>query len=317
MNKSNTRLSALFGVLGRMPNRDHVTAIRRPAAGLSLVTLAILGLAPAGAHASLPIGAGTMLTSIAAAPNGGFWTQVDNRYDESYQGGTFARHGAPRYEEIFLRGSIASIPGRNGYWVVTHNGGIIARGDAPGLCGSQLSTCSSYPMRPLADQFIVAAAATPSGNGLWAVDRQGKVYPAGDANFYGDVRTAPQAVTGFAATPSGKGYYLVTETGQVFNFGDAVHYGSTGGQKPGGQSVTGIALSLGDHGITNGYWLTAEDGAIYTYGQAPFWGNAGINPTKVTGIVSFPMPAAGQPGQRTRGYALVHNNGTVGVHNRP
>jgi hypothetical protein len=80
--------------------------------------------------------------------------------------------------------------------------------------------------------------------------------------------------------------------------------------------VTGIALSTGDDGRVNGYWLVAEDGAVYTFGNAPFWGNAGVNPTKVTSIVSFPVPSALIGPRRTEGYALVHDNGTVGVHYR-
>jgi hypothetical protein len=67
----------------------------------------------------------------------------------------------------------------------------------------------------------------------------------------------------------------------------------------------------------NAYWLAAADGAVYTFGQAPFWGNAGTNPTEVTSIISFPAPVSGQPPQPTEGYALVHDNGNVGVHHRP
>jgi hypothetical protein len=122
---------------------------------------------------------------------------------------------------------------------------------------------------------------------------------------------------GIVATPSGKGYDIVKEDGGVFSFGDAVFYGSTGGKRPGGEDLTGIALSHDESGAVNGYWLTAEDGAVYTFGRAPFWGNAGINPTEVTGIISFPTPVAGRPVGRTRGYALVHINGNVGLHYRP
>ncbi len=43
----------------------------------SLVAVAILGSVPKPVSASAPSGAGP-LTSIANAPNGGFWVQIDN-----------------------------------------------------------------------------------------------------------------------------------------------------------------------------------------------------------------------------------------------
>jgi Helix-hairpin-helix containing domain len=94
----------------------------------------------------------------------------------------------------------------------------------------------------------------------------------------GNVPKDGSTATGIVATPTGLGYYIVMEDGGVFAFGDAISHGSTGGNKPGGHSVTGIALSVADDGKVNGYWLVAEDGAVYTFGEAQFWGNAGSNP---------------------------------------
>jgi hypothetical protein len=190
--------------------------------------------------------------------------------------------------------------------VVSDRGDIYARGDALELCNGNLSNCSGFTTGK-----IVGAAATPSGKGLWALGRGGKVWTAGDALPYGDAQNDPQVATGIVATPSGKGYYIVKEDGGVFAFGDAVFFGSTGGKKPGGHHVTGMALSIGDDGKVNGYWLIAEDGAVYTFGSAPFWGNAGITDWKVTSIVSFPAQVPGRPAQRTRGYAWVFDNGEV------
>jgi hypothetical protein len=305
-------LSSFFGISRIMPQTDRISPIRRLATGLSLLALAILGLAPATAQASLPTSdrGGSLLTSIASAPGGGFWVQVDD-WSGDYPSGTFAKEGAPDFGSTFEGGSITAIPGRNGYWVVTNDGWISQRGDAPQLCGGWLSNCSGFTKEPYFWQIIVGAAATPSGNGLWALGRDGKVWTAGDAQSYGDVQSDPQVPTGIAATPSGKGYYIVMEDGGVFSFGDAVFYGSTGGKKTGGHHLTGIALSIDDDGEVNGYWLIAADGAVYTFGQAPFWGNAGITDWKVTSIVSFPAQVPGQPPQRTRGYAWVFDNGQV------
>jgi hypothetical protein len=302
-------LSSFFGISRIMAETYRISSVRRLAPVLSLLTLAILGLAPVCALASLPTQAGSMVTSIAAAP-GGFWVQVDERIVAG-PGGTLAKHSAPEFENVLGAGSIAAIPGRIGYWVVTTDGQIYARGDAPGLCEGQLSRCNGFAKYTLSWRHIVGAAATPSGNGLWALGRDGKVWTAGDAQSYGDASSDPQVATGIVATPSGNGYYIVKEDGGVFAFGDAVFFGSTGGKKPGGHHVTGMALSIGDDGRVNGYWLIVEDGAVYTFGQAPFWGNAGITDWKVTGIVSFPAQVPGQPPQRTRGYAWVFDNGEV------
>jgi hypothetical protein len=118
------------------------------------------------------------------------------------------------------------------------------------------------------------------------------------------------------ATPTGKGYYIVMEDGGVHARGDAVWYGSTGGNKPGGHDITGMALSLsiGSDGKINGYWLVASDGGVHTFGSAPFWGSTGGDNkgSPVTGIVSFPAPNI-FPVQRTRGHAWVNTRGGVTV----
>jgi hypothetical protein len=75
--------------------------------------------------------------------------------------------------------------------------------------------------------------------------------------------------TAIVATPSGNGYYILLSDGGVFTFGDAVFYGSTGGNKPGGRDVTGLALSIADDGQVNGYWMVASDGGVFTFRNAP------------------------------------------------
>jgi hypothetical protein len=301
-------LSSFFAIWRYVPETYRITSIRRLAPGLSLLTLVLLGLTPIRGQASLPSATGLQLTGIAAAPLGGFWVQ---RHDGGTDGETLALGSAPQLGNIPYGGSIAAIPDRLGYWIVTIGGDIYPRGDAPQLCGWRLSDCSGHPLWPLFWQTIVGAAAMPDGRGFWAVSRDGKIWTAGDAQSYGDVQKDGSTPTGIAATPSGKGYYIVLSDGGVYSFGDAVFHGSTGGKRPGGHDVTGMALSIGEDGKVNGYWLIAEDGAVYTFGQAPFWGNAGITDWKVTSIVSFPAPVLNGPPQRTRGYAWVFDNGEV------
>jgi hypothetical protein len=301
-------------------------ATLRYAALLGLLALVLLHLAPGRAHASRPyVPPNTklneqQLTSIAAAPNGGFWIQKDqwnsnrDRRDQE-DGQTLSTDGAASFENVSKAGSIAAIPGRNGYWVVSWDGRIFNRGDALSLCGGRLSDCSGFPGGVPDDvERIVAAAARPQGDGLWAVSRKGQVWTAGNARSYGDVQHQPNAVTGIVATPSGNGYYIVAKDGGVFSFGDAVFLGSTGGNLPGGRKITGMALSIGSDGKVNGYWLVGEDGGVHRMGDPPFWGSTGGNDggSPVTNIVSFPAPVPGQPPQATKGYAWVHKDGRVG-----
>jgi hypothetical protein len=285
----------------------------------SLFVFLGVGLLPSSTFASYhSVATGLLLTSVAAAPGGGFWAQWDNPEKSGNPiygpaGQTLALNGAPAFEDVSKEGSIAAIPGRNGYWVVTRGGSIVARGDAPQLCNGELSDCSGYPKLPISTQFIVAAAAHPGGNGLWAVGRDGAVWTAGEAVAYGDVQFDGNVPTGIVATPSGNGYYIVMDNGGVHARGDAIFYGSTGGHPPGGHQITGIALSVGNDGNVNGYWLVAADGGVHTFGNAPFWGSTGGNNggAVVTGIVSFPAPVPGQPPRRTQGYAWVNKYAEV------
>ncbi len=151
--------------------------------------LLMLGFTSTMARASAPNRRPSSFTSIAAAPNGGFWVQVDNGATNSY---TLAIDGAPQYQNVADPGSIIAVPGTNGYWVVTLDGYIYARGGAPTLCGGNpgsLQNCSGYEP---SEELITAAAASPNGQGLWAVDEFRHVWTAGNVVSYGDVTTDTQ-----------------------------------------------------------------------------------------------------------------------------
>jgi hypothetical protein len=292
---------------------------------IEVLSLIFVGIT-ISASASLPTATRANVTSIAAAPNGGFWVQVDESSVGTDAGKTLAIDGAPVFENVPAQGSIASISTRNGYWVVAPKGQIFARGDASELCGGSLRNCSGFPSSVNNYNMIVAAAADPNGKGLWALGADGKVWTAGNVVSYGDVQNDPSTPTGIAVTPYGRGYYIVMSDGGVFSFGDAVFHGSTGGKKPGGRKITGIALNLvavrdstGTRLETtvNGYWLVAEDGGVFSFGSAPFWGSTGGNsPLNVTSIASFSGPQIGGSPQLTRCYAWVSKFGEVGVGRR-
>jgi hypothetical protein len=276
--------------------RYRFNSFIRALAAMPVLVLLVLGFTIVPATASAPNRVPKSYTSIAAAPEAGFWIQSD-------AGATVAIGGAPQYESVSGRGSIAAIPDRNAYWVVTTNGVIYARGGAPELCGGFLANCSGFDAMK---QTITGAAAAPDGQGLWAVDEYRHVWTAGNVVSYGDAGNDNQTPSGIVATPTGLGYYIVMADGGVHARGDAVFYGSTGGKRPGGHDVTGIALSYDLRGNVNGYWLVADDGGVFTYGEAPFLGSTGGNDGG-----SFVSSIVTRPDQHS--YAWVHANGQVGL----
>jgi hypothetical protein len=293
--------------------------LRTNVRGLSLgfITLAISCSAWVAAHASLP-GLPFLkpdnLTSIAAAPRGGFWLQIQDDYAFSTPtppGYTVAYEGAPQYDDVHHAGLIVAVPGTDGYWIVTRDGKIHARGGAPTLCNGDLETCSSFSGN--ANSYLTAIAATPTGRGLWAVGRDGKVWTAGDAMSYGDTTFDDAVPTGIAATPSGEGYYIAVDNGGVHSFGDAKFYGSTGGTKPNGHPISGIATSIDATGAVNGYWLVIRDGGVLAFGSAPFWGSSGGNDSVVTSIVSFRTSEVNDNNPETIGYAWINSRGRIGM----
>lgn len=270
----------------------------------ALVATTIFCLAsPASVKASQPsLPPSGNFTSIAAAPFGGFWVQVD----DGSRTGTYAIDGAPQFPTVPVLGSIAAIPAASpsseGYWVVAPNGYIYNRGAASELCNGRLANCTGF--RYSSTRYITAVAASPKGTGLWAVDNQGAVWTAGEVPALGDVTGEVFPPTAIAATPSGEGYYILISDGGVYSFGDAVFRGSTGGNRPGGHDLTGIALSYDRLGSVNGYWLVGSDGGVHAFGDAAFLGSTGGGPGRgaVSNIVA-------RPGGRS--YAWVYKDGRV------
>ncbi len=242
------------------------------------------------------------VTSVAQAPNGGYWIQVN---DTAHTGKTIVSGAAPVFDSVNAPGTIVAVPGKIGYWVVTKRGDIVSRGDAPVFCEGHLSKCSNYPSDPGNKNFVMHAAATPDGLGLWVLGYDGQVWTVGTAQPYGD-RQGEDRIYGSAIvpTPSGKGYYILMSDGGVHTRGDAVFFGSTGGDRF--VEYTGMVLSKTAAGAVNGYWLLAEDGGVFTYGDAVLLGSTGGNSKRVTSMFSV------DGGTR---YGWVTYNGTLGFSN--
>jgi ribosomal protein L24E len=124
---------------------------------------------------------------------------------------------------------------------------------------------------------IVAAAATPSGNGYWMVGSDGGIFTFGDAAFVGstgDIRLN-QPVVGIAPDPDGSGYWLVAADGGIFAF-DAEFRGSVPQQLRPGQSLNRPVIGAIAYG--DGYLMVASDGGIFAFSSEPFFGSLGATP---------------------------------------
>jgi hypothetical protein len=164
---------------------------------------------------------------------------------------------------------MAARPDGQGYWILDSAlSKVFAYGKASNL-GQPWDYYQSLPFYQVPTG--VGIVSTPSGNGYWVAESNGKVFAYGDAQGYGDASglSLNASIVGMAATADGHGYWLVASDGGVFSFGDAGYYGSMGGHHL-NQAVVGMAANL----ETGGYWLVAADGGIFSF-NAPFSGSMG------------------------------------------
>ena len=137
-------------------------------------------------------------------------------------------------------------------WVSSSSGQVTSPDGSP-IYGQ----LAAPPARP-----VVAAAATPDGNGYWLAGSDGGVFAFGDAGFHGSTGglrlNAP--IVGMASTPDGRGYWLLGSDGGVFSFGDAQFHGSLGAVPPASPLRRMVADPAG------GYWLVGASGDTYPFG---------------------------------------------------
>lgn len=190
-----------------------------------------------------------------------------------------------------LAASPAAAATGDGYRLLALDGGVFAF-DAvfAGAPASDPARCAPNTTdRALPAGTCFAITSTPTGNGYWVLDGdRGKVFPYGDAQFFGEPATAfvgaPRDLvpTGAAivATPTGKGYWvlLVNLSGAatVAPFGDAKHYGDS-------QTILeatsvefrGAPVALAATPTGKGYWEVHSDGGVFAFGDARYFGGLG------------------------------------------
>jgi ribosomal protein L24E len=124
---------------------------------------------------------------------------------------------------------------------------------------------------------IIAAVATPSGNGYWMVGSDGGIFSFGDAAFAGSTgaKRLNEPVVGMAADPDGRGYWLVAADGGIFAF-DADFRGSVPEALRPGQKLNRPVIGAIAYG--DGYLMVAADGGIFSFSNKAFHGSLGRTP---------------------------------------
>lgn len=200
----------------------------------------------------------------------------------------------------------AAVPGGNGYWLASADGGVFSFGSA-GFFGSAAPSGPISPDPAIAalpsgtlgsGPTIAAMAATPSGKGYWLLSTSGRIYNFGDAPGF----TAPSGpnryYVGLASSRSGKGLLLASSDGQVTALGDA-----HGFPTPAINRATDPVVAMAATPDGGGYWLVTANGTVYPAGDAAALGSIASPPAQP--VVSMSSTPSG------RGYWLVTASGSV------
>ena len=130
--------------------------------------------------------------------------------------------------------------------------------------------------------YVAGIASTPDGRGYWTAGRNGSVFSAGAAGYYGSKsdKKLKHPVIDMAATATGGGYWLVTRNGRVFALGDAAFRGSVRDK----MRVAAIAPTL----TGKGYWLATSSGRVLEFGDAKNYGRLEEPGSKVIDMAATP-----------------------------
>jgi hypothetical protein len=145
-----------------------------------------------------------------------------------------------------------------------------------------------------------AGPATGERSGYWMLGADGKVYPFGAAQTYGDV-TSPAAAVDLEPTPLGDGYWVIDAAGQMFARGDARHHGDLSAARLApGEHVTSLSATPSGQG----YWVFTTRGRVLTFGDAGHFGDVSDRVLNGPVLDSIPTPTG-------RGYYMVASDGGI------
>ena len=194
----------------------------------------------------------------------------------------------------------------SGYWLLGGDGGVFSYGVAfAGSAASDPTLCPPNTSdRLLPDGTCWSIAATPDGKGYWILNGDAlKVYPFGDATFYGD--PAPQessaprdlwpVARAIVPTSTGHGYWVLTVplsgAGRILPFGDAGWFGDTQTLVAEGyQGFNGMPAGMAATPDGKGYWEVHSDGGVFAFGDAGYFGSMASHPLNqpVVGMAATP-----------------------------
>ncbi len=128
---------------------------------------------------------------------------------------------------------------------------------------------------------------------------QWTTFGVADEDLEGSAVAVSAPVVGIAGTRFGDGFWLDAADGGVFTAGSAGFFGSMGGRH-----LNKPIVEDGRHTHRWGPWLVASDGGIFTFGNAGFFGS--------TGNVHLNKPIVGMARTPSgRGYWLVASDGGI------
>lgn len=208
-----------------------------------------------------------------------------------YREGAKADPYSPDFTTIPWTFSMCSHPTR-GYWVVDADGTVYGFGDAADYDSTAFGTVPLAATSGHADNQSIAMAAHPDGKGYWVLDRTGRVYEYGSAEYHGQYvvdwpGTDVWGEDGLAAwditpTYTGNGYWVIYGDGTIKGFGDAtpndevlpwtdvdIFMNTVVDDK---WLIQHQGNGIAGHPTKMGFWATTGSGEVYAFGECVQYG---------------------------------------------
>lgn len=218
------------------------------------------------------------VVDIASTPDcQGYWVMTGAGRVMAYGNASFKGQITEDAPDGFYVAIIPTSSGQ-GYWIVNRSGGVVAKGDAEGKVNFG-KTNYQNALGTIAGVNEIVDADAAKDNGLYLLDKNGKVYTVGDAERRDDVtlRTG-EIATSISAYNMNRSYYVATSKGKVFAYGSGA---KLKGDRD-GTSLNGGIVSLVYRGTPGtddvGYWMLDGGGKIYAHNVTHYGGTGDVDP---------------------------------------